>query len=251
MREMAKRFGVEDKYTEGKTYDQWLMELYEKTRKNVPELPASYDDFVRQGIVKYKVNGDSGITMENFRKDPEKYPIKTPSGKIEIYSERLAKLAKEQELPKGQGQVILPIPAYIVCQEMRGHQDPLEKKYPLECYGYHGQGHVHSSYANLPWIQELQPDLLLINPVDAQHRGIKSGDRVLVKNDRGSLHIKAKVTPRIIPGVVALPQGAWYQPNPNSGVDEGACMNTLTSSIVSPISKGSPMHTNLVEVSLA
>lgn len=251
MREMAKRFGVEDKYTEGKTYDQWLMELYEKTRKNVPELPASYADFVRQGIVKYKVNGDSGITMENFRKDPEKYPIKTPSGKIEIYSERLAKLAKEQELPEGQGQVILPIPAYIVCQEMRGHQDPLEKKYPLECYGYHGQGHVHSSYANLPWIQELQPDLLLINPIDAQPRGIKSGDRVLVKNDRGSLFIKAKVTPRIIPGVVALPQGSWYQPNPKSGVDEGACMNTLTSSIVSPISKGSPMHTNLVEVSLA
>ena len=150
--------------------------------------------------------------MENFRKDPEKYPIKTPSGKIEIYSERLAKLAKEQELPKGQGQVILPIPAYIVCQEMRGHQDPLEKKYPLECYGYHGQGHVHSSYANLPWIQELQPDLLLINPVDAQPRGIKSGDRVLVKNDRGSLFIKAKVTPRIIPGVVALPQGSCISP---------------------------------------
>lgn len=97
---------------------------------------------------------------------------------------------------------------------MRGHQDPLEKKYPLECYGYHGQGHVHSSYANLPRIQELQPDLLLINPVDAQPRGIKSGDRVLVKNDRGSLFIKAKVTPRIIPGVVALPQGSWYQPNP-------------------------------------
>lgn len=145
MGEMAKRFGVEDKYTEGKTYDQWLMELYEKTRKNVPELPASYADFVRQGIVKYKVKGDSGITMENFRKDPEKYSIKTPSGKIEIYSERLAKLAKEQELPKGQGQVILPIPAYIVCQEMRGHQDLLKKKYPLECYGYHGQGHVHSS----------------------------------------------------------------------------------------------------------
>ncbi|MTN46571.1 dimethyl sulfoxide reductase subunit A, partial [Turicibacter sanguinis] len=86
---------------------------------------------------------------------------------------------------------------------------------------------------------------------DAQPRGIKSGDRVLVKNDRGSLFIKAKVTPRIIPGVVALPQGSWYQPNPKSGVDEGACMNTLTSSIVSPISKGSPMHTNLVEVSLA
>lgn len=251
MREMAKRFGVEDKYTEGKTYDQWLLQCYEATRRNVPELPASFSEFMKGGIVKYKVKDDSGITMENFRKDPAKYPIKTPSGKIEIYSEKLADLAKNTELPEGQGQCIKPIPSYVVCQEMPGHGDPLEKKYPLECFGYHGQGHVHSSYANLPWINELQPDELLINPLDAEPRNIRSGDVVLVKNDRGTLQIKAKVTPRIIPGAVALPQGAWYKPNPKTGVDEGACMNTLTGGQVSPISKGSPMHTNLVEVVLA
>jgi DmsA/YnfE family anaerobic dimethyl sulfoxide reductase A subunit len=250
MREMAKRFGVEDKYTEGKTYDQWLMQCYENSRKKIPALPESYADFVKMGVVKYKVAADSGITMENFRRDPEKFPIRTPSGKIEIYSERLAKLAATAELPDHIGQVIRPIPTYIPTHEMAGH-DPLEKKYPLECYGYHGQGHVHSSYANLPWIQELQPDLLLINPVDADKRGIKTGSRVLVENGRGKLHIRAKVTPRIIPGLVALPQGAWYRPDPKTGIDEGACINTLTSSIVSPIAKGSPMHNNLVEVTLA
>ena len=108
-----------------------------------------------------------------------------------------------------------------------------------------------SSYANLPWIQEVQPDLLWINPIDAEPRGIKNGDVVVVRNDRGAVQLPAKVTPRIIPGLVALPQGSWYKPNPKTGIDEGACMNSLTGSLVSPISKGSPMHTNLVEVTLA
>lgn len=250
MREMAKRFGVEDKYTEGKTYDQWLRQCYDNTRKKVPELP-SFEEFWKKGIVKYKVKEDTGITMQSFREDPAKHPLKTPSGKIEIYSEQLVKLAKDTDLPKAQGQEIRPIPTFIASHEMLGQGDKLERKYPLECYGFHGQGHVHSSYANLPWIQEVQPDLLWINPIDAQPRGIKNGAKVIVRNDRGAIEISAKVTPRIIPGLVALPQGCWYKPNPKTGIDEGACMNTLTSSLVSPISKGSPMHTNLVEVTLA
>ena len=250
MRELAKRFGVEDKYTEGKTYDQWLHKCYEDTRKKVPELP-SFEQFWKQGIAKYKVKEDTGITMQSFRTDPAKHPLKTPSGKIEIYSEQLVKLAQETDLPKAQGQVIRPIPTFIASHEMLGQGDKLEKKYPLECYGFHGQGHVHSSYANLPWIQEVQPDLLWINPIDAEPRGIKNGDVVVVRNDRGAVQLPAKVTPRIIPGLVALPQGSWYKPNPKTGIDEGACMNSLTGSLVSPISKGSPMHTNLVEVTLA
>ena len=250
MRELAKRFGVEDKYTEGKTYDQWLRKCYEDTRKKVPELP-SFEQFWKHGIAKYKVKEDTGITMQSFRTDPAKHPLKTPSGKIEIYSEQLVKLAQETDLPKAQGQVIRPIPTFIASHEMLGQGDKLEKKYPLECYGFHGQGHVHSSYANLPWIQEVQPDLLWINPIDAEPRGIKNGDVVVVRNDRGAVQLPAKVTPRIIPGLVALPQGSWYKPNPKTGIDEGACMNSLTGSLVSPISKGSPMHTNLVEVMLA
>ena len=249
MREMSKRFGVEDKYTEGKTYKQWLIECYERTRKMHPDLP-DFATFWKTGIVKYKVEEDSGITMQDFRTDPVKNPLRTPSGKIEIYSERLAQLSRTQTLPKVKGQVINAIPCFVPTWEMRGVGDPLEKKYPLECYGYHGQGHVHSSYANLEWIKEVQPDCLLINPLDAQPRGVTSGKMVLVKNDRGAIMLPAKVTPRIIPGLVALPQGCWYNPDPVTKIDKGACINTLTGSMPSPISKGSPMHTNLVEVSL-
>ncbi len=60
-----------------------------------------------------------------------------------------------------------------------------------------------------------------INPLDAQKRGINNGDRkVRIFNDRGEVHIEAKVTPRMMPGVVALGEGAWYDPD-TKRVDKG------------------------------
>lgn len=56
--------------------------------------------------MRYSVPADTGITMESFRRDPQKSLLKTPSGKIEIYSERLAERAKKEPLPEGIGQKI-------------------------------------------------------------------------------------------------------------------------------------------------
>jgi len=89
-----------------------------------------------------------------------------------------------------------------------------------------------------------------MNPVDAQGRGIRHGERVLVYNDRGRVELPAKVTGRIMPGVVSLPQGAWYAPD-SRGVDQGGCANTLTAYRPSPLAKGNPQHTNLVQVEKA
>jgi anaerobic dimethyl sulfoxide reductase subunit A len=58
------------------------------------------------------------------------------------------------------------------------------------------------------------------------------------------------VTPRIMPGVIAFPQGAWRKTN-SAGVDEGGCINTLTSQRPSPLAKANPQHTNLVQVEKA
>jgi DmsA/YnfE family anaerobic dimethyl sulfoxide reductase A subunit len=240
-REIAKRFGIEDKFTEGRTQEQWIEWCYEQTRKKHPSLPP-FAEFWQRGLVKVDLKQD-GIALKGFRADPVKNKLKTPSGKIEIYSERLAKIASEWELAKGD--VISALPKYVATWE--SHKDPRTKKYPLQAYGYHGHGRTHSTYHNIPWLREVHPDLVMINPVDAKKRGIKTGDKVKVFNDRGALVLPVKVTPRIIPGVVAMPQGAWYKPRPD-GVDEGGCINILTSQRPSPLAKGNPQHTNLVDV---
>ena len=53
----------------------------------------------------------------------------------------------------------------------------------------------------------LRAQAVWINTADAQARGIKDGDKVRVFNDRGEMIIPARVTERIMPGVVDIPQG--------------------------------------------
>ncbi|MCF0253574.1 MAG: dimethyl sulfoxide reductase subunit A, partial [Duodenibacillus sp.] len=241
---IAKELGIEEKYTEGRTQDEWVRWCYEQTRKKVPQLPE-FEQFWRDGMAKVWGWNKNPVALAGFRRDPVKNKLKTPSGKIEIYSERLAKIAATWELKDDE--LISALPKFTPAFEMAAF-DPLAKKYPLQCVGYHFHGRTHSSYHNVPWLRELHPDHVLVNPVDAEPRGIKSGDKVKVFNGRGALVVTAKVTPRIIPGATAIPQGAWRSLNAQ-GVDEGACINTLTSLRPSPLSKANPQHTNLVEIS--
>ena len=93
---------------------------------------------------------------------------------------------------------------------------------------------------------ELIVPLVVASIID---NGIKNGDLVRVFNPRGELRIPAKVTPRIMPGVAAMGQGAWHDANMDGDrIDRGACINTLTTQRPSPLAKGNPQHTNLVDI---
>ena len=65
-------------------------------------------------------------------------------------------------------------------------------------------------------------------------------------NDRGEMVIHAKITETIMPGVVDIGQGAWYDPDA-SGLDRGGCTNVLSSDRVSP-GGAVPYNTGLVQV---
>jgi DmsA/YnfE family anaerobic dimethyl sulfoxide reductase A subunit len=242
---ISKELGLEEKYTEGRTQEQWVRWCYDETRKKVPELPP-FDEFWKAGMAKVWNRRKDKIALEGFRKDPVKNKLKTPSGKIEIYSEKLAKTTADWILPKGD--VISPIPIFWSTWDMQ--TDPLAKKYPLQCYGLHHQGRIHSTFHNLPQLRSIHPDVVFINPVDADKRGIKDGDIVDVFNDRGTVRLPARVTPRMTPGGVTIPQGAWYNPKMINGkkIDVGGCVNTLTNHRPSPYAKGNAQQNVLVEI---
>lgn len=86
-----------------------------------------------------------------------------------------------------------------------------------------------------------------MNPIDADKRGIKHGDTIKVFNSRGTVEIPVKVTPRIVPSVVAMANGAWRKLN-DKGIDVGGCPNTLSSERITPLAKGNSHQTMLVEV---
>ena len=239
---LAKRFGIEEQYTEGRTHEEWVEFLYEGIRANDPKLP-SLEQLRKDGPYQVLMPETGRIALEDFRKNPVKHALGTPSGKIEIYSTKLAEIAEEWERPEDD--VITPLPQYVTTWE--SHLDPKTDKFPLQLVGFHTKGRVHSTYHNVPQLREAVIDGVWMNPVDAKARGIANGDKVRIWNDRGETRVLAKVTPRIMPGVMALGEGAWYQPN-RRGVDQGGCFNMLTSQRPTPLSKGNPQHTNLVEI---
>ncbi|MGL4667034.1 MAG: molybdopterin dinucleotide binding domain-containing protein, partial [Saezia sp.] len=244
--ELAEHLGVKDKFTEGRTQEEWLEHMYALSRKENPKLPT-YEDFRKNGIYKEKDPNGHFVAYKAFRDDPVKNALSTESGKIEIYSEALAKISAEWELPKGE--VIDPLPIHV--STLEGWDDVEGKKtYPLQMIGFHYKARTHSTYGNVELLAKAAPQELWINPIDAKTRNIAHGDLLAVFNARGKTNVAAKVTPRIIPGVVALSEGAWFTPD-EKGVDQNGSINILTTQRPSPLAKGNPSHTNLVEVTKA
>lgn len=241
--EIADKLGIKDEFTEGRTYQQWIEHAYNETRKNNSDLPP-FEQTDGMGVIDRRLADSSKhIALKDFRDNPQANPLKTPSGKIEIYSEALANLAKER--PVLEGDKICAIPEYVPSVE--GFERSRSGDYPLQMTGFHVKGHVHSTYTSVAHLQEAAPDMIWMNDLDAAKRGIKNGDLVEVFNARGRLQIPAKVTARIIPGTVAMPEGGWAMTN-KEGVDIGGCINRLTTLRPTALAKGNPQHTNLVEI---
>ena len=235
IRELAKGIGLEEEFTEGRDYSQWMSYIYEDLRTSEPELPE-YDEFREKGIYKFE-EGHYPISFEKEVKDPKHYPFPTPSGKIELFSTKLWKNPMKDFMP--------PIPRYVAPPE--GPQDPLTKRFPLQLSGWHSKCRTHTVHDNNLNLRKLDPQKLWIHPEDAAARSINDGDMVLIYNDRGQVKIPAKITDRVAKGVTTLSQGTWYTPDEN-GVDTRGSINVLTSQRPTPFARGNGQHTNLVEV---
>lgn len=242
---MAEKFDMLDQFTEGKTEEEWIKELYEKSRVKDTKLPT-WDEAVEMGV--YTRKYDPVVSMEKFRKDPVGSALDTPSGKIEIFSAKILEFTKGWELKDGDTltgmSTLPPVPVYV--PEWYGVENTSDE-YPLLLSGFHYRGRIHSSWGFIPELKEVNPQEAWVNPTDAKTRGIAQGDKVRVRNEFGEIELLAKVTPRVVPGVVAVSQGAWFDADEN-GVDQGGSINTLTTQRPSPLSKGNPQHTNICEV---
>ncbi|MGI5950270.1 MAG: molybdopterin dinucleotide binding domain-containing protein [Brooklawnia sp.] len=238
---LAERFGQLDEFTEGRTHEEWVKETVEASRKINPGMP-SYEELKDIGI--WKKANPPRIALQEFRDDPEANPLPMASGKIELYSAEVEKKMATWQLPEGD--VIAPVAAHVDTWE--GAQEASQsRKYPLQMITHHFKGRTHTSYANVEWLIEAHPQQIWMSQVDAREWGITNRDTVEIFNDRGRMRIPAYVTPRMHPGVVSLPENAWYLPD-KDGVDTGGCPNTLTRNRPSALAKTNPQYTNLVQI---
>ena len=244
--ELAERFDVFEEWSEGCTGRASHFRLtYDRFKEDNPSLGLPpLEEFMKGG---YNYKGRSAyIAFAEQIRDPEHNRFDTPTGKIEIVSGPLYALHDP---------LIPAYPGYTPCRE--GPADPLREKYPLQLIGFHTKRRCHSTHDNNILLEEADPQLLWISPADAADRGLKDGDMVRIRNDRGSIRIRCKVTERVDKGVAALSQGAWYTPDKSASAGENGLpwpddirgnINTVTGFYPTPLAKGNPQHTNLVEV---
>ncbi len=234
--ELAERLGIGEAYTEGrdeKAWVEWCLDTYRS--HGFPGLPR-LEEFIESNLGAWSQPVEKpAIAFEDFRRDPKKHPLQTPSGKIEIFSKKLYALNRPDEIPA--------VPKYIQEWESPFAASP----YPLQAIGHHTLQRVHSTHDNNDWLAEAFPQRVFLNPLDAADREIEDGDLVKVFNQRGQVVLPCRLTSRLLPGVVDIPQGAWWQPA-GDGVDYGGCINVLTSERWSPYAFGTTQHTIMVEI---
>jgi len=228
--QLAERLGFGDLYTQGKSEAEWIQIFLDPLRgdgSHRGDKDHRWDaaHLQREGIIRQ--DGEPRTALAEFRADPAAHPLPTPSGKIEV------------SCPQAQDYGLPPIPSYIEVAD-EGQRHPLQLITPH--YKFRSNSCLHA----VPWLQRLEQHAVWINPQDAAARGIADGDPVEAFNQRGTLRLPAKVTARIMPGVLCIYQGAWYRPG-EDGVDVGGCANVLTEQRESPTG-GFTTHTTWVEV---
>lgn len=108
--------------------------------------------------------------------------LSTPSGKIELYSERIARLG----VPG-----LDPLPVYADSDD---DADP--EAYPfVMCAGARLPNAIHSRFHGCQWTRSLRPEPMVdINPADAEALGLATGDEAEVSTPQGTIRLKANVT---------------------------------------------------------
>jgi anaerobic dimethyl sulfoxide reductase subunit A len=213
----------------GKTEVEWHKQFVQTS-----QITDDFEGFRATGIQR-KPMPVPKVSLKPQIESPGTHKFPTPSGKIEIFSQQIA----DWKIPG-----LTPIPCYLESGE--SPLDPQARLYPLQLITSHSLRRANSCFELVPWLNETDAQVIIMNPIDAAERGIADGDEVETYNSRGRMVLRACVTGRIMPGVVDINQGAWFQPDAQ-GIDRGGCPNTLSRDWHSP-GGAFPSNTCLVQV---
>lgn len=241
---LAERFSLRDAFTEGLDTDGWLARIWTETAERARqwgfELP-SLDDLFTAGVATFPRPPQRRVLLESFRADPDAKPLPTPSGRIELHSVVLEAF-ELADCP--------PLPSWVEPVEWLG--SPLAARFPLHLLSNQPSTRLHSQldYGRTSLAGKVHGrEALRMHPSDAERRGLGDGDIVRVFNDRGACLAGVVLTEGLLPGVVVLPTGAWFDPVEPGGMCAHGNPNVLTSDRPTSSLTGAPSAQScLVEV---
>jgi biotin/methionine sulfoxide reductase len=215
--------------------------LWDKTREDPDACGLDLPDWnalQKMGWYKTPDQEKPTVMMRDFRENPKHSALNTPSGKIEIYSDVVASFG------------------YNDCPGHPVWQTPYEwlgnvENYPLHVISNQPRNKLHSqldqgSVSASGKLKGREP--VILNPKDAQVRGIACGDAVKVFNARGSALGIAVLSEDVRTDVIVMSTGAWWDPD-----EDGMCRhgnpNALTRDVgTSQLGQGPTAHSCLVEI---
>lgn len=210
--DLSARFGLREAFTEGLTKDQWLRRLYGELQMNLQAVGAAapdFDAFWAEGQLALPTR-PAGQWFQEFLADPEKAPLTTASGKIEMSSPTIAGFGYPD------------VPGHPVWHPRSEALDSeRSQRFPLILVANQPATRLHSQLdfgATSRGSKIAGREPLRLHPDDARLRGISDGDVVRVFNDRGACLAGVRLSDQLRPGVVQLSTGAWFDPD-----DRGFC----------------------------
>ena len=254
--QLAQRLGI-DYGRKGLTDREIMAQQWEKAAMPAgyeeinPEakLP-SFEEILKMGNFQLPVPQEKTLIQTADIKPGE---FDTDTGRINFYSPYYAERDRAVlKVPKAQ--YVRPHEGYEDVLESGGRVGAKSIRYTLQFITPHVAQRALTTFGNLPVISEQRPQIIEMHPEDAERRDIHDGDMVYAFNDYGCIKLPARVTRRILPGVVCIGQGACYRPSTtetyeawfdadNDGkpelyvvpVDVGGCTNSITGDLNSGI----------------
>ena len=244
---LAERLGFGDAFTEGRDPKAWIAHLYESARQGAARQGVDMPDFAQfwsEGQWEKPLTPAPVDALADFVSDPAAHPLRTPSGRIELWSDVIGSFGYA-DCPGG--------PDWLAPQECLS--SPAASDYPLHLISPQPRHRLHSQLdpvggSKASKIEGREP--LRMNPVDAAARGLRQGQVVFVRNKRGALLAGLEITGDVMPRVVEMSTGAWFDPltlPDGSRIDVHGNPNTLTHDRpTSALSQGPAAQSCLVEI---
>ena len=243
--DLAERLGFRNEFTEDRSESDWIRTIYDRCvaahdRFGV-RLPP-FEAFWQAGHVELPPPAEDFVLFQDFRHSPREHPLQTPSGRIELYSETLARF----ELAD-----CGPHPRWVPPVEWLGAAGSTE--YPLHLVSVQPEDRLHSQLDYAPLSRagkRASCERILMHPADAAARGLEEGQRVKVYNERGACLAGLALGDGLTRGVVIMATGAWFDPDPAPGLPERAGnANVLTLDIgTSDLTQGPNAMSCIVQV---
>ena len=239
---IAQHLGIEETYTEGRDAGEWIRWLYDASRRSAAqagvELPP-FDELRDKGWHKLPVPQAPHVMLEDFRADPEAHKLRTPSGKIEIFSERIAGF----DYGDCSGHPVWMEPAEWLGHARKGQLHLISNQPKNKLHSQLDRGRISQADR----IAGYEPALL--HSADAAARGIRRHDIIRVFNRRGACLCAAVLSEDIRRGVIQISTGAWVDIKENTGLCQQGNPNVLClDKGTSKLGQGPIAHSCLVDI---